>query len=85
MGVELMAVPVLCGEFFRGVGVAIFALVRASVVLPDVLAHHAAAGRPLPLVGHLLLLYGRCAIVQQYSSLGHILIAKRVSLKAYAI
>ena len=37
MRVELMAFTVLSGEFFRGVGVAVFALVRASVVLPDVL------------------------------------------------
>ena len=65
MWVELMAVPVLSGEFLRGVGVAIFALVRTGVILPDVLAHHAATGRPLPLVGHLLLLYGRRAVVQK--------------------
>lgn len=64
MRVELMSLPVLSGEFFRGVGVAVFALVRTGVILPDVLAHHAAAGCPLPLVGHLLLLYGRCAVVQ---------------------
>ena len=47
MWVELMAMPVLSGEFLRGVGVAVFALMRTSVVLPDVLAHHAATGRPL--------------------------------------
>ena len=63
MWVELMTVPVLCGEFLRGVGIAVFALVRASVVLPDVLAHHASTGRPLPLVGHLLSLYCRRAVV----------------------
>lgn len=60
-----MAVPVLSGEFLRGVGIAVFALVRTGVILTDVLAHHAATGRPLPLVGHLLLLYGRCPVVQQ--------------------
>ena len=37
MRVELMSLPVGCGEFFRGVGVAVFALMRTSVVLPDVL------------------------------------------------
>ena len=37
MRVELMAMPVLSGEFLRGVGVAVFALMRTSVVLPDVL------------------------------------------------
>jgi len=51
MWFNLMAVPVLFSEFFRSVGVAIFALVRTGVILPDVLAHHAAAGLPLPLVG----------------------------------
>ncbi len=61
--------PVLSGEFLRGVGVAVFALMRTSVVLPDVLAHHTATGRPLPLVGHLLLLYGRCAVVQKDGTL----------------
>ena len=45
--VELIAVQVLSGEFLRGVGVAVFALVRTSVVLPDVLAHHAATGSPI--------------------------------------
>ena len=47
MWVELMAVPVLCGEFLRGVGIAVFALMRTGVILPDVLAHHAATGLPL--------------------------------------
>ena len=58
-----MAAPVLCSQFLRGVGVAVFALMRAGVILPDVLAHHAATGRPLPLVGHLLLLYGCHSII----------------------
>ena len=80
MRVKSMTVPVLCGQFLRGVGVAVFALVRTGVILPDVLAHHAATGRPLPLVGHLLLLYGRCAVVQQYGSLRQIYIAEHVSL-----
>ena len=43
----------LCSQFLRSVGVAVFALMRTGVILPDVLAHHAAAGRSLPLVGHL--------------------------------
>lgn len=46
MWVELMAVPVLSGEFLRGVGIAVFALVRASVVQPGVLAHQATTSRP---------------------------------------
>ena len=50
MWVELMTFPVLSGEFLRGVGIAVFALMRASVILPDVLAHHAATGLSLPLV-----------------------------------
>ena len=69
MWVKLMAVPVLSGEFLRGIGIAVFALVRTGVVLPNVLAHHAPTGRPLPLVGHLLLLDGRSAVVQQDDTL----------------
>ena len=65
MWVKLMAVPVLSSKILRGVGVAIFALVRTGVILPNVFAHHAATGLPLPLVGHLLLLNGRCAVVKK--------------------
>ena len=64
-----MTFPVLCSQFLRGVGIAVFALVRTGVILPSVLAHHASAGRPLPLVGHLILSYGRSAVVQQDDTL----------------